>query len=240
KSNIIVFLSQRTRFFYADQARVKWYVRDEGKVLKGGEDEFGMMLYGKATAYDLSRSVSSSRWYRDHFGPCGVWMEVEDNGFTRQFVVAARGVGVLAQLRDRGSTHSIAPAAQSEHDLVWTLSSFDQPPVTCAYCESEQNRDKKRNTKTEKQADDEAIRDGYLTNEVSSRPIDHFNDDLVAQWKLGKVQNRTFKGADDRDVQMFVVYPPDFDPKKKYPLVQMVHGGPHNAFHNEFSFRWNP
>lgn len=71
-------------------------------------------------------------------------------------------------------------------------------------------------------------------------PLEHFNADLISQWKLGKVENRTIKGADDRDVQMFIVYPPDFDPKKRYPLVQMVHGGPHNAFHNEFSFRWNP
>ncbi len=70
--------------------------------------------------------------------------------------------------------------------------------------------------------------------------LEHFNDDLVSQWKLGNVENRQFKGADGRDVQMFVVYPPDFDPAKKWPLVQMVHGGPHNAFSNDFSFRWNP
>ena len=66
-------------------------------------------------------------------------------------------------------------------------------------------------------------------------PIDHFNDALVESWKLGKVENHTFKGADDEDVQMWVVYPPDFDPAKKWPLVQMVHGGPHSAITNDFS-----
>jgi dipeptidyl aminopeptidase/acylaminoacyl peptidase len=70
--------------------------------------------------------------------------------------------------------------------------------------------------------------------------IDHFNDDLVASWKLGKVESKTFKGADDKDIQMWIIYPPDFDPAKKWPLVQMVHGGPHGAIDNEFSFRWNP
>jgi dipeptidyl aminopeptidase/acylaminoacyl peptidase len=39
---------------------------------------------------------------------------------------------------------------------------------------------------------------------------------------------------------MWVVYPPNFDPKKKWPLVQMVHGGPHNGITTDFSFRWNP
>lgn len=70
--------------------------------------------------------------------------------------------------------------------------------------------------------------------------IEHFNDDLIASWKFGKVENKTLKGADDRDVQMWVIYPPDFDPAKKWPLVQMVHGGPHGAIDNDFSFRWNP
>ena len=72
------------------------------------------------------------------------------------------------------------------------------------------------------------------------RALENFNDDLVSQWKLGKVENRTIRGAGGREVQMFVVYPPDFDPAKKWPLVQMVHGGPHNAFTNDFNFRWNP
>jgi dipeptidyl aminopeptidase/acylaminoacyl peptidase len=38
---------------------------------------------------------------------------------------------------------------------------------------------------------------------------------------------------------MWVIYPPDFDPKKKWPLVQMVHGGPHGSITNDFHFRWN-
>ena len=56
----------------------------------------------------------------------------------------------------------------------------------------------------------------------------------------GKVEEKMIKGADDRDIQMWIVYPPDFDPAKKWPLVQVVHGGPHNAITSDFSFRWNP
>ncbi len=70
--------------------------------------------------------------------------------------------------------------------------------------------------------------------------IETFNHHKVHQWVPCKVESRTFKGADQQDVQMFIVYPPDFDPKKKWPLVQMVHGGPHNAMCNDWSFRWNP
>jgi dipeptidyl aminopeptidase/acylaminoacyl peptidase len=49
----------------------------------------------------------------------------------------------------------------------------------------------------------------------------------------------TFKGANEEDVQMWIVYPPDYDSNKKWPLLQMVHGGPHNAITNDFHFRWN-
>lgn len=70
--------------------------------------------------------------------------------------------------------------------------------------------------------------------------LSHFNDDLVKSWKLGKVESVSFPGADAEKVQMWVFYPPDFDPAKKWPLVQMVHGGPHNGIMSEFSFRWNP
>jgi len=70
-------------------------------------------------------------------------------------------------------------------------------------------------------------------------PLEHFNDALESQWKLGKVESNTFAGADDKDVQQWILYPPDFDATKKWPLVQVVHGGPHNGITNDWSFRWN-
>jgi dipeptidyl aminopeptidase/acylaminoacyl peptidase len=40
-------------------------------------------------------------------------------------------------------------------------------------------------------------------------------------------------------VQMWVIYPPDFDPKKKWPLLHNIHGGPHSTWGDNFHFRWN-
>src|SRR5262249_1460341 len=70
-------------------------------------------------------------------------------------------------------------------------------------------------------------------------PISFFNEAITSHWKLGKVEEVNFKGADDDPVQMWIVYPPDFDASKKWPLVQVVHGGPHNGIMSEFHFRWN-
>lgn len=84
-------------------------------------------------------------------------------------------------------------------------------------------------------------------NEVHSIKLDgsglaavtHENDEKVAKIAWGDVQDITFKGAGDRPIQMFVVTPPGFDAKKKYPLVHLVHGGPVGTFGDQFHLRWN-
>ncbi len=49
----------------------------------------------------------------------------------------------------------------------------------------------------------------------------------------------TYKGAEGADIQMWVIYPPGFDPAKKYPLYLILHGGPHNGVYDSWTFRWN-
>jgi dipeptidyl aminopeptidase/acylaminoacyl peptidase len=71
------------------------------------------------------------------------------------------------------------------------------------------------------------------------RALSSFNAERVAQLDLGKVEEMTFTGAGGDQVHMFVVFPPGFDAGKKWPLVQLVHGGPHGAFGDEFHYRWN-
>jgi len=71
------------------------------------------------------------------------------------------------------------------------------------------------------------------------KKISSFNDDLISQIKFGKVEEHYFKGADGDSVQLYLVYPPNFDPAKKYPLVHLIHGGPHGTFGDDFHYRWN-
>ena len=53
------------------------------------------------------------------------------------------------------------------------------------------------------------------------------------------LESFTFKGANDEEVQGFMVKPPGFDPNKKYPLKFLIHGGPQGAWGNEWTYRWN-
>lgn len=72
------------------------------------------------------------------------------------------------------------------------------------------------------------------------RYVTSFNDAELAKIDFGPVEDLTFAGANGDAVQMFVVFPAGFDAKKKYPLVQMIHGGPVGTSGDSFGYRWNP
>lgn len=67
----------------------------------------------------------------------------------------------------------------------------------------------------------------------------HFNDAALGQFKFGNVEDVTYRGATGAPIQMFIVYPPNFDASKKYPLVMNIHGGPHSISGDVFHWRWN-
>jgi dipeptidyl aminopeptidase/acylaminoacyl peptidase len=76
-------------------------------------------------------------------------------------------------------------------------------------------------------------------SELKGQPITHMNDALLSQIDMQPLESFTFKGANDEEVQGFMVKPPRFDPNKKYPLKFLIHGGPQGAWGNEWTYRWN-
>ncbi|GAA5141484.1 S9 family peptidase [Thalassotalea piscium] len=66
--------------------------------------------------------------------------------------------------------------------------------------------------------------------------LTQLNDDLLAHKTLGKVHEVNYKSAfDGEPIQGWYITPPNFDPKKKYPLILEIHGGPHLAYGPHFS-----
>jgi dipeptidyl aminopeptidase/acylaminoacyl peptidase len=61
-------------------------------------------------------------------------------------------------------------------------------------------------------------------------PVTHMNDGLLLQIDMQPLESFTFKGANDDNVQGFMVKPPGFIPNKKYPLKFLIHGGPQGAW----------
>lgn len=69
--------------------------------------------------------------------------------------------------------------------------------------------------------------------------LETFNDEMLADVDTGRYESVTYTGADGAEIQMWVHYPPGFDPEKRWPLFLLIHGGPHGAITNQFHFRWN-
>jgi dipeptidyl aminopeptidase/acylaminoacyl peptidase len=69
--------------------------------------------------------------------------------------------------------------------------------------------------------------------------ISHANDKLLAELDLPRPESVKVK-VEGADMQMWILKPPGFDPKKKWPLAYLVHGGPQGAWEDGWSYRWNP
>jgi len=80
-----------------------------------------------------------------------------------------------------------------------------------------------------------AVTTGGHTTVVSG-----FNRDLLSDIDLRPAEEIRFEGSDGRSLQAFVVEPPNFTPDRQWPLLQNVHGGPHNGVTDGWHWRWNP
>lgn len=73
----------------------------------------------------------------------------------------------------------------------------------------------------------------------SEKNLSQINTELYKHIRMGKVEARWMKTSDHKQMLTYVVYPPNFDPAKKYPALLYCQGGPQNTVSQFFSYRWN-
>jgi dipeptidyl aminopeptidase/acylaminoacyl peptidase len=71
------------------------------------------------------------------------------------------------------------------------------------------------------------------------KQLTYINKNIYEYIKMGKSVEKYIKTKDSHDLQMWVIYPPDFDPSKKYPALLFCEGGPQSALTQFWSYRWN-
>ena len=69
--------------------------------------------------------------------------------------------------------------------------------------------------------------------------LTHVNDAVYNNIALSKTERRFVKTTDGKKMLVWVIYPPNFDPAKKYPALLYCQGGPQSALTQFYSFRWN-
>lgn len=65
------------------------------------------------------------------------------------------------------------------------------------------------------------------------------NKQIYDQIEMGKVEGRWMKTTDGKQMLTWVIYPPQFDPNKKYPTLLFCEGGPQSPVSQFWSYRWN-
>ncbi|EAQ99453.1 S9 family peptidase [Congregibacter litoralis] len=157
---------------------------------------------------DLDRSVKAITWSADSDG---LYFQYDDKGRTKVAYVSLKDS--MKTLADNlGGTSIGRPYAGGSFSV--------SGDGVVAYT----------HTRPEYPADI-AIHEGSKT-----RVITRLNDDLLSQRTLGETREIWWKSSfDERDIQGWMVLPPDFDPNRQYPLLVENHGGPILNYGERFS-----
>lgn len=164
----------------------------------------------KMITKSLDRSVGSPVWSGDGKG---VYVSYNDKGNGKVAYATVKGkVKVLAS--NLGGTSIGRPYSSGsftvtkDGDIAYTISHPDRPA------------------------------DIAIVNAKGGTPkkITSLNDDLFGHKELAEVEEIWYKSSHDgRDIHGWITKPPGFDPKKKYPLILEIHGGPFANYGNRFS-----
>lgn len=69
--------------------------------------------------------------------------------------------------------------------------------------------------------------------------LTNVNGEVYDDISLSKVEKRYMRTTDGKQMLVWVIYPPGFDPSRKYPTLLYCQGGPQGSLTQFYSFRWN-
>lgn len=79
----------------------------------------------------------------------------------------------------------------------------------------------------------------YNTKTERWNQLSNANDEMYKNIGVSRTERRYVTTTDGKQMLVWVIYPPDFDPTKKYPTLLYCQGGPQSALTQFYSFRWN-
>jgi len=82
--------------------------------------------------------------------------------------------------------------------------------------------------------------DLYTTGTAGEKPTrrSDFNKKFLNEVRVAKTEEITYKAPDGKRIQGWIIKPPDFDPKEKWPLALNIHGGPHVMWSHSTPSMW--
>ncbi len=160
-----------------------------------------------AITTDLDRSVDAAAWADDGKS---LFIQYTDKAVTKVARVGLNGrtTAVAEGLAggDLDRPYSGGTFSTAKGVVAFTQGAWDQPP------------------------DVAVAEDGKI------RRLTRLNNDLMAGKHLAKLEHLDVRSSfDGRPIDAWIATPPDFDPKKTYPLILEIHGGPYDAYGPTFA-----
>ena len=69
--------------------------------------------------------------------------------------------------------------------------------------------------------------------------LSNVNKPIYDNITMGRVEKRWVKTTDNKQMLVWVILPPNFDPAQKYPTLLYCQGGPQSVVSQFWSYRWN-
>ena len=191
------------------------FIAYRSQVTPGYEsDRFRLMLYDRKTGRAVSLTESLDSWVDEFtFSPDGktIYLTAEDRGRNPVYSVSVSGGPITKVISGEGVNGDIHITSDGR-TIVFSRSSSAKP--------SEIYR---------------ANIDGSGVTALTTT-----NDAFLSSFKLQPAEEVTWTGGMGSKVFGWIVKPANFNPRKKYPLVVLIHGGPQGAWLDNWGYRWNP
>jgi len=176
-------------------------------------DRFRLMLYDRKTGRAQSLTETLDSWVDEYtFSPDSqtIYLTAEDRGRNPIYSVSVSGGPVRKVLAD-GFNGEIS-VTRDGRSFVFSRSSMVKPSEIY-----------------------HANIDG-----TGATPLTTTNDAFISSFKLQPGEEVTWTGGAGAKVAGWIVKPANFSPRRKYPLVVLIHGGPQGAWNDSWGYRWNP
>ncbi len=209
----LAYLAMHTPGYEADRMRIKLHHLNPGHRKAG------------TTTTLLTRFDRSANAFAFIDNNSAIIFRAETRGRQQLFRVSCAG-GPVSQLTSGDNVRAFVSLTSSTQ-LLCIRDSSTRPAELFRICVE---RPHKPNTKP-----------GPATKtagDTRSQRLTHFGDEVRALG-LEDAEEFWFNGADEHPVHGFLVRPPGFNARRKYPLILLIHGGPQGAFHDEFHYRWS-
>jgi dipeptidyl aminopeptidase/acylaminoacyl peptidase len=183
-------------------------------------DRFRLMLYDRKTNQSRSLSESLDSWVDEFvFTPDSknIFLTAEERGKEPIYSVSVTG-GPVGKVVGRGFNGDLHITADGRW-LVFSQSSMTKP--TDIYRAS---------------AEDSPI----TPREHTVTALTTTNDAFLTPFNLKSAEEVTWTGAAGAKVAGWILKPANFNSRRKYPLVVLIHGGPQGAWNDNWGYRWNP